>query len=457
MTRRRKIILLSVLTVLVLGLVALRLSANRIVLSVLASSMHDLYRVDVTTTDLSLSLLSGGVKLEGLRVLDGGDPVFEAEEVAISASINDLVRGRFEFDKLVITRPVVHMVVEKGDSTNIARILARPKPSPDAEPSTGPPPVVFFHDAQIISGKFVLEDSITDEDHKGKLVLEEIDITLDDVQVAGERESDDLGDIRFDALLKQKHDPARISIVGWAPSLTAPMTMSIHVAITGLDLSQIPQYVDKKARKALGGDVIHIAATLDTKDNNIKHGAVAATVAASDTKLSLKFGGTLSHIVFDKDSQLSALFALPLGRLGHVGDVALTSTWNAASGVGKGVVGAGGAVAGGVGTAVKDVATLDPLGALQAAGGGVVEGVKQLGEGVAGIFGGLFSSDEKDEKQDKDQQRRFNELHKKCRRAMLKAALESAKESSSSRKRRIESELEQVKPDKEPAAKAEGH
>jgi hypothetical protein len=215
--------------------------------------------------------------------------------------------------------------------------------------------------------------------------------------------------------------------------------------------------VDKKARNALGGDIIHIAATLDTKDNAIEHGAVAATVVASDTKLSLKFGGTLSHLVFDKDSQLSALFALPLGRLGHVGDVALTSTWNAASGVGKGVVGAGGAVVGGVGTAVKDVVTLDPLGALEAAGGGVLAGVGKLGEGIAGIFGGVFGSDEKDEKKEKDQQRHFNEVHKKCRRAMLKAALASAKESSGSRKRRIEEEIASVPAVEAPKVERHGH
>jgi hypothetical protein len=444
MRRRSKIILLSVLAFVVIGLVALRLSANGILRSVLASTMHDLYRLDVTTTDVSLSLLSGGVKLHGLHITDGGDPVFDADEIEISASISDLVRGRYEFRTLVITRPVLHMVVEKGGSTNLARIFSRPKPSPDAKPSSGPAPFVGFRDARIIDGRFVLEDSVTNEDHKGRLSFEDLDIALTELQVAGERDSSELGDLRLDALLTQSIGPARISIVGWAPSLTAPLSMAVHVAITGLDLSQMPQYVDKSARKALGGDVIHIAATLQTKDDVIETGAVAATIAESDTRLSLRFGGTLSHIVFDKDSQLSALFALPLGRLGHVGDVALTSTWNAAGGVGKGVIGAGGAVAGGVGVAVNDMAKLDPLGALGAAGGGLLEGTKQLGEGIVGVFGSLFGGGEADEKKDKDQQRRFSEMHTKCRRAMLVAAKESAKESSAARQRRIEEELAKV-------------
>ena len=439
MKRRTKIILTCASATLVVALVVLRLSASRIVWSRIASSLHEVYGLYVESDDTSLALLSGQGTVRGLRILDAGASVLEAEELQISASITDIFRGTYAFNALVAKRPVLHIVVEESETTNLARICAR------SPASAGPTHFVFFDDARIIDGRVILDDAVTDHEHSALLTFENIDVTIHDLHVAGEPRSSEPGDIRLDALLTQKSDAARIALVAWGPTLSGPFTFAVHGAVTGLDLALLPQYVKRGTRTALGGDRIHLAGTLRAEGGNIVDGAIAAHIVESGADVSLRFGGQMSDIVFDKDSQLAALFYLPFVRLGHVGDVVLTSAWGAAGDVGQGVFDAGGAVVSGAADTVRGMIRFDPFGALQAAGGGVLQGAQSLGQGLVGgvrrLFGGGGSAKE-EARADADNQRWFVEWHDQARRAMLAAALASAGDSTSARRNRIGAEIQ---------------
>ena len=198
--------------------------------------------------------------------------------------------------------------------------------------------------------------------------------------------------------------------------------------------------------------VVHIVGTMLTTNGALQKGAIKAEIVATGMDIPMRFGGTTSAIVFDKDSELSALFHLPFARLGHMGDVALTSTWGAARDVGSGFVDAGASVVDGfkgtLGSMVR-FEQIDPLGALQAAGGGMLGGVEALGggliDGTKRVFHFPESKSKKAKKQAKEA-REFASLHERHRRAMLAAALASASDAQADRKRRIEHELEPVQP-----------
>jgi hypothetical protein len=439
MKRRTKIFLAAGVVSALALFVGLRMSVNRIVWSRIASATHETYGVELTLDDLSLSLLDGRATAYGLRITDAGAPVIEVEELELAASLRDLLGGSYDFAKLVLVRPVVHLTVEDGATTNLARILAR------AETSDEPASLVNFQDARIVDGRCVLDDALTDKDHPLKLVFEDIDVAVSELQVSGEPRSTEIGDFRLDAQLSQASGPARISIVGWAPPLGDRLTMALHAAVTGLDLGELGPYVGRGARSTLGGDVLHLGASMRVDEGVILDGAVAAKVVASGADYALRFGGTTSGIVFDEDSKLAALFQVPFARLGHLGDVALTSTWGAASDVGAGIVDAGKSLVDGAEQTFDSLVQLDPLGALEAAGGGVFDGAKELGggilSGVERLFGGRESKADGAKREAKEQ-REFSRVHEGCRREMLAAALVSAKNSSLDRRRRIEAELE---------------
>jgi hypothetical protein len=452
MKRRRTIVIVTVLAGLSLLLVGLRLFASRLVMSRIVSSVHDRYGVDLVIDDLSLSLGSGSARARGLRILDAGTVIAEAEEVELSASIRDILGKNYDFHELVVTRPVLHVVVEPGHSTNLSRIFARRK-RPDSLASS-----VLLREARVVGGRCVVHDAQTDSDHPALLTFDGVGLELSDLQVSGRPRSSAIGDIRLDALFVQKNAPARVTLVGWTPGLTGKPTIALHAAITGLDLAQLPQYVKESTRAVLGGDLMHLYGTLRTNEGIIEDGAIAAEVVANGDKHALRFGGTTSDIVFDKESKLATLFRLPFVGLGRLGDVALTSTWGAAVDLGTGLYDAGDAVVSGVAGTLGSMARLDPLGALEATGAGLIGGVEALGGGLLGgvkrFFGGGKSAADK-AKQGAQREVEFTALHVECRRAMLEAALLSARDSSGARKQRIALELETVSSAAPGAARSE--
>jgi len=371
----------------------------------------------------------------------------------VKAGILDVLDGRVDFAKLVIVRPVLRLAVEPDGRTNLARILATPPATP---PSAGPQDVVVLRDARVRDGRVEYEDAVIDAKQRLRLVARNLEASITELQLGGEAVTKCASDLRLDCEIEQKPAfPARVSVVVWhsAPG-ASPSVGVLHGAATGLDLAQLPQYVTKSQRAAIGGSILHLAAAIQAVDGVIGPGAIVGEVDGTRTVLPMRVGGTSDAPVFELDSGLGSLLSIPLERIGTVGDVVVgsgKSAWRGASGaavdVGKGVVGAGSSVGSGLKDAAGSVGAGDPLGVLAAAGGGAVGGVKSIGSGlVAGVksvFGigtdtvSRFSAEEA-----AAFAARVDELHAGRRAAMLQAALASVPEGpDGGRRARIEAEI----------------
>jgi hypothetical protein len=459
-TRRtvRRVVVAFVLLV-VAALVAGKLALAPWVRGKIQYALANRYGLDLTVESVSLDVFGGSATLIGIRVRDGDRIVLDAAEARGTIGVRDVLDGRYDFGKLVLVRPVLHIAAEPSGGTDLAKILARPPRKP---PRPGPPDVVVFRDLRIEDGRVEFVDALTGPEPPLRLVLDELQVTATELQLSGTPATDSWGDVRADARLPQPDFPGRLSIVGWARQRQRRPTFVAHAALTGLDLRALPQYVSATDRFALGSDVLHLTASFDVRDGEITLGAIAAEVAGTSTVLPMLVGGTTDAPVFDEDSHLATLMRLPLGRIGRVGEVAAGAAWSvlkggagAAQDVGGGVVGAGKSIAGGAGGAYEGLSHGDPLGALQAVGGGLFGGAKSLGsglvEGVKSIFGG--GSDAAQAlagvaPADLDAQ--FTKLHRERRRRMLQAALASVPEGAPARRGRIEHELEAMPKDETP-------
>lgn len=417
------------------------------------------FGVQLEIDSVSIDVLRGTGTLTGIRIRDGGRTLFEAAEARGSIGVRDVLAGRYDFGAITLVRPVVRVEVEPSGQTDLARILARPPKTP---PSPGPPGVIVLRDARIEDGRFEFVDAVVDPAKPLRLVLDELAVTMTELQVSGTQVTDSWGDVRVNARLVQPDFPGRLSVVAWVRPLAAQPTFVAHMALTGLDLRALPQYVGSTERFALGSDVLHLTASFDARDGQIALGAIVAEVAGTSTVLPLRVGGTTDEPVFDEDSHLATLMSVPLGRIGRVGEVAVGAAWSVVKGAGSGVaelgggvVGAGQSLAGGATGTYEGLSHGDPFGAIRAAGGGLFGGAKSLGtgivEGVKSIFGG--GSDAAQAlagmaPEDLDAQ--FRKLHRERRRRMLEAALASVPEGVKGRRARVAAEIEAMPKDEPP-------
>jgi hypothetical protein len=455
---RRVAIVLVVLVV--AALVTVELAVAPFVKSTLQRALDNRFGVQLEVDGVSVAVLSGTATLTGIRVKDGGRTILEAEEARGSIAVRDVLDGRFDFRQLVLVRPVLHIAVEPSGKSDFRRILATPPKTP---PRPGPPDVVVLRDLRVEQGRVEWTDPVTDPKAPLHVVIDDIEIALTELQVSGAPVTDSWGDVRVDAVLRQPEFPARLSIVAWAAQRKEEPTFVAHLALTGLDLRTLPQYVSATDRFALGSDVLHMTASFDVRDGAIALGAIVGEVAGTRTVLPLMVGGTTDAPVFDEDSRLATVMRVPLGRVGRIGEVAAGAAWSVLKGgaggaadIGEGVFGAGKSLAGGAGGAYEGFAAGDPFGALKAAGGGVVGGVKSLGtglvEGVKSVFGGGSSAAQAlagIAPADLDAQ--FATLHRERRRRMLEAALASVPKGVEERRARVARELESM-PKDEPSA-----
>lgn len=446
---RRVAIVIVVLVVAVF--VAIEFVVDPFVRNTLQRALDDRYGVTLEVDGVSVAPLRGTATLTGVRVKDGDRVVLEAEEARGSIAVRDVLDGRYDFRQLVLVRPVLHITVEPSGRSDFRRILAT---QPKTPPRPGPPDVVVLRDLRVEHGRVEWTDPVTDPKVPLHLVIDDIEIALTELQVSGATATNCWGDVRADAVLRQPEFPARFSIVAWAAQRKEEPTFVAHLALTGLDLRILPQYVSAADRFALGSDVLHLTASFDVRDGAIALGAIAGEVAGTRTVLPLMVGGTTDAPVFDENSKLATVMRVPLGRVGRMGEVAAGAAWSMLKGgaggaadIGEGVVGAGKSLAGGAGGAYEGLAEGDPLGALKSAGGGVVGSVKSLGsgvvEGVKSIFGG--GSDAAQSlagvaPADLDAQ--FAKLHRERRRRTLEAALASVPPAVEERRKRVAAELE---------------
>lgn len=454
-------IALGLVVLVVVALVVGRLALGPFVRGKLHDALAERYGVDLEIDSVSLSLLDGTATLSGLRAREGGHTFFEADEIRAAADIRTILDGRYDIRSIVVVRPVLRVEVESTGRTNFRRIITTPPKKPAAA-SPGPPDVVVLRDVRVEGGRFEYLDALADPKNPLHVFVDDIAVALNELQVSGEPITESWGDVRFDALLRQPAFPARISLVAWAKQAQEQPTFVAHLALTGLDLRALPQYVSATDRLALGSDVLHLTASFDVRDGVIALGALAGEIVGTDTVLPLRVGGTIDAPVFDEKSQLSALLRVPLGRVGRVGEVAAGAAWSVLKGgaggaqqVGEGVVGAGKSLAGGAGGAVEGISQGDPFGALKAAGGGVFGGVKSIGsgivEGVKSVFGG--GSDAAQALagvEPSDLDARFTKLHRERRRRMLEAAVASVPKGVEGRRSRVAAELAAM-PKDEPA------
>jgi hypothetical protein len=431
--RRRRLVKAALwtgaaLAVLVGAAVALRAALlDRWLWSRIASAIHDKYGLDVASADYEFSLGAGEGVIRGVRITENGKPVVEADAVELSATARDVFAAEYDFRKLTVRGLTVHCVVETPETTNLQRIWARRRIAP------GPSDFVRFRDARVVDGSYLVDDSVTDPKRPTLLHLLNVEMVARDLQVDGEPRTRDVGDVRLDGLVAQQGAPARVSLVAWAPPWTPKPTFTLHGAITGLDVSQLPQYVDDSSRWWLGGDLLHLVGTMRAKDGVVEEGAIVGEVAATGSLLPMRFTGPYDDPVFDERSKLADLFHFGFARLGRVAVI---------GDVGSTFYDVGESVAGGAQDTVEALSRVDPLGALRAAGGGVVGSASSIGKRLVGGVkrllgvGGDAPADEA-ERQDAA----FSVLHAQRRRAMLEAAEASSAGGGPERRRRLHAEL----------------
>jgi hypothetical protein len=468
MTRRRKL-LVAAASLLVAAVVAtavwVRTSLPGRVKEIVLRAISERYGVAATADEMTLSVLEGTASLHGLRIRDGATIVLEAERVDGRASFREFLDARYDFRELVLVRPVLRLVIEPDGRTNLSRILATPPKTP---PAPGPGDVVVLRSARVEDGRVEYVDPVVDKKEPLRLVVRGVAASVTELQLGGEPATPCAADLRLDCEIEQKPEfPARVSVVAWrtAPGVR-PALAALHGAATGCDLAQLPQYVSKSQRAAIGGSVLHLVANIQAVDDVIGPGAIVGEVDGTRTVLPMHVGGTTAEPVFELDSSLGSLLKIPLDRFGTVGDVVVgsgKSAWRGASGaavgVGKGVVDAGSSVGSGFVDAAGSVGSGDPLGALAAAGGGAVGGVKSIGSGlVAGvksIFGiGTDTVSHFTAEEAAAFDARVTDLHAGRRAAMLQAALASVPEGpDGGRRTRIEAEVAAAAQPPSPPAK----
>ena len=315
------------------------------------------YGLTLTAERQDLSIADGSTELYGVRVFDGKQEILTAKRVEIRVSLRGLYEGRTVFERIVLDDPVLHARLEADGRTNVGKILERQTHSQAA-----PRPATLWKQALVHGGKVEWDDRA----HNVKLRIVDIEAAILDMETGSGERQDRFGQISIDANLEQpSHETAPLSIVYWTTSSSsAGRTFVAHAALTGIDLDSFPGYVDATQRASLGVDHLDLVVSMEVREGIIRRGAVIATSPERTRPLTLLFSGPVADPVFDRSSQLVALWELPFSRLGRVGDV----VWET-----------GGAVVGGAVDAIDEVVHGNLLGAGESAAGGVGGGILALG------------------------------------------------------------------------------
>jgi hypothetical protein len=335
-----------------------------------ASLLPDLwaqYGLTVTAERQDLSIADGTTVFHGVRILDGDEGILTAKRMEARISLRGLYEGRTIFEHLLFDDPVVHARLESDGRTNIRKILER-----RTESHATPRPATLWKEVFVHGGTIEWGDRARGV----RLRVIDVEAAVLEVQTGSGARQDRFGQISFDAKLEQSsHEPAPLSIVYWKKSSgsTGP-TFVAHAALTGIDLDSFPAYVDAAQRSSLGVDHLDLVASMDVREGIIRRGAAVATSPERTRPLTLAFDGRFDDPVFDRSSQLIALWELPFSRFGRVGDV----VWETGSAVVGGVIG-------GIEGAVHG----DLLGAGKSTVGGVGDGVRALGSNALDALEGI--------------------------------------------------------------------
>jgi hypothetical protein len=135
-TRRtvRRVVVAFVLLV-VAALVAGKLALAPWVRGKIQYALANRYGLDLTVESVSLDVFGGSATLTGIRVRDGDRIVLDAAEARGTIGVRDVLDGRYDFGKLVLVRPVLHIAAEPSGGTDLAKIFARPPRTPPSRPA----------------------------------------------------------------------------------------------------------------------------------------------------------------------------------------------------------------------------------------------------------------------------------------------------------------------------------
>jgi hypothetical protein len=311
----------------------------------------------VTSDREDLSIADGAAEFHGVRILDGEEEILAAKRVQVRVSLRALYAGRTVVEGIVFDDPILHLRVEVDGRTNVGKILERRTGS-----AAAPRPATLWEDVVVNGGTLDYENPT-----RGVSIrLVDVEATVLDMQTGSGVRQDRLGQITIDANLEQAgREPALLSIVHWTTSAgSAGPSFVAHAALTGIDLDSFPITVDATQRASLGVDHLDLVVSMDVQDGVIRRGAAIAVSRERSRPLTLLFGGPFDDPVFDRSSQLAALWELPFSRLGRFGDV----FWET-----------GGAFVGGAIGIVDGVVHGDLLAAGKSAVGGVGGSVMALG------------------------------------------------------------------------------
>ena len=308
------------------------------------------YGLTMAAERQDLSIAGGTADLHGVRFLDGDEEVLTAKRMEVRISLRGLYQGRTIVERLVFDDPVFHSRIEADGHTNVGKILERPKTNPEAAKR----PATLWEEVLFHRGTVECDDRARGV----KLRIVDLEAAVLDAQTGSGESQDRFGQISIDANLEQPTSkPAPLTIVHWTSSAKgAEPSFIAHAALTGIDLDSFPAYVDATYRASLGVDHLDLVVSMDVRDGIIRRGAAVATSPERKRPLTMLFGGRFDDPVFERSSQLIALWELPFARLGRVGDV----TWETGSAVVGGAVGV-----------IEGLVRGDPFGA----GGTAVEGV----------------------------------------------------------------------------------
>jgi hypothetical protein len=316
------------------------------------------YGLTMAAARQDLSIAGGTADLHGVQFLDGDEEVLNAKRMEVRISLRGLYQGRTIVERLVLDDPVLHARIEADGHTNVGKILERPRTRPQAAKR----PATLWEEVLVHRGTVECDDRARGV----KLRIVDLEAAVLDVQTGSGESQDRFGQISIDANLEQPTSkPAPLTIVHWTSSAkgTEP-TFVAHAALTGIDLDSFPAYVDATYRASLGVNHLDLVVSMDVREGIIRRGAAVATSPERKRPLTLLFGARFDDPVFDRSSQLIALWDLPFARMGRVGDV----TWETGSAVVGGAVGV-----------IEGLVRGDPFGA----GGAAVEGLGGGGQALA--------------------------------------------------------------------------
>jgi hypothetical protein len=368
------------------------------------------FGVRLETRAVTVTVDECRLRIEGLRILDGADPVIEAQVVDVDVTWRTLVGGPVVIEAGVVEGAAVRISVDEEGVTNLEKLSDRGGLSEPVGALS--PPAAHVKRLEVRGGTVTVDDAPRDT----SLVFRDVEGTMLDLQFHGRRDKELFGQLRVDATLEQPRRDAPLTVVAWETPTGREPTFVGHAVLTGLDLTAIPAYVDDSARALLGADELDLLASLDVQEGVIERGGIVGVIPGRPEPLVARFGGRWDAPTIAMEDSLARVLELPFRRLGVPGAL----IWSSGRSITGGAIGL-----------VEHTLALDPVGAGGAVVGGVRGVVEAVGKGVMdtlAVIGNVLGITGQHHSE-----REVEKLHAEIRQALLAERREAAREWASRR------------------------